>query len=110
MKQNPQMITGSWDDITLVCGNTHDEPVNMVLQEGPSSLFYACPKYHRENRSEGERTCNNRLSIDDFLKARPSMRKSLRRSCGTNGCSLPTTNGKTAKGPWNKVPSALQLP
>lgn len=35
MKQNPQMITGSWDDVTLVCGNTHEQPVEMVLQEGP---------------------------------------------------------------------------
>lgn len=77
MKQNPQMITGSWDDITLVCGNTHDEPVNMVLQEGPTSLFYACPKYHRENRSEGERACNNRLSIDDFLKALASLHEKI---------------------------------
>lgn len=31
MKQNPQMITGSWGDITLVCGNTHEQPVEMVL-------------------------------------------------------------------------------
>lgn len=69
MKQNPQMITGSWGDITLVCGNTHEQPIEMVLQEGPASLFYACPKYHSENRSEGERACNNRLSIDDFFKA-----------------------------------------
>lgn len=77
MKQNPQMITGSWDDITLVCGNTHDEPVNMGRQEGASSLFYACPKYHRENRSEGERACNNRLSIDDFLKALASLHEKI---------------------------------
>lgn len=69
MRQNPQMITGSWGDITLFCGNTHEQPVEMVLQEGPASLFYACPKYHSENRSEGERACNNRLSIDDFFKA-----------------------------------------
>lgn len=41
----------------------------MVLQEGPASLFYACPKYHSKNRSEGERACNNRLSIGDFFKA-----------------------------------------
>ena len=62
------MITGSWNDITLVCCHRHPEPIPMVIQEGPSSLFYACPKYHPENRAEDERACNNRLSLEDYTK------------------------------------------
>lgn len=71
------MITGSWDDITLVYVNTYDEPVEMVLQEGSASLFYACQKYHRKNHSEDEYACKNRLSIDDFLKALEGMLQGL---------------------------------
>ena len=68
MKRQSGIITGSWDDITLLCGNNHEEPVELVIQPGPSSLFYACPKYHAEYRSADERACNNRLSIEDFTK------------------------------------------
>lgn len=60
------MITGSWDDVTLVCGHRHKEPIPMVIQNGPSSPFYACPKYREENREPGERACNNRLSFQDY--------------------------------------------
>lgn len=62
------MITGSWGDITLVCSHRHEIPIPMVIQQGPSSPFYACPKYHPENRSLDERACNNRLSLEDFSK------------------------------------------
>lgn len=62
------LITGTWDDIKLVCCHRHTEPVPMVIQEGPSSPFYACPKYHPENRLPGEYACNNRLSIQDYFK------------------------------------------
>ena len=68
MKQNRGIITGSWSDVTLLCGNGHSEPVTMTIQQGPLSLFYACPKYHAENREVNERACNNRLSIEDFTK------------------------------------------
>ncbi|MBQ3570716.1 MAG: hypothetical protein IJA20_08615 [Methanocorpusculum sp.] len=68
MKKYSGIITGSWEDVTLICGGTHAEPVEMVLQQGPASLFYACPKYHAENRLEGERACSNRLSIEDYTK------------------------------------------
>jgi len=68
MKKQSGIITGSWEDVTLICGGNHTEPVEMVLQQGPASLFYACPKYHAENRTEGERACNNRLSIENFTK------------------------------------------
>lgn len=62
------MITGTWDDITLVCGYRHEEPIPMVIQSGPSSPFYACPKYHPENRVGNERACGNRLSLQDYTK------------------------------------------
>lgn len=58
------MITNSWDDVTLVCCNRHAEPIPMVIQKGPSSLFYACPKY--KDHDEDERACNNRLSLQDY--------------------------------------------
>jgi hypothetical protein len=61
-------IKGTWGDIALVCTHRHAEPVPMTLQQGPTSLFYACPKYREENREEGERACNNRLSLEDFEK------------------------------------------
>jgi len=60
------VISGSWNDVTLVCA-CHDNPVEMVIQQG-QSLFYACPKYHAENREADERGCNNRLSMDDYMK------------------------------------------
>lgn len=67
MSKSDYQISGSWDDITLVCGNGHrDEIVQMRIQEGPSSLFYACPKHAKENRREGEALCNNRLNLVDF--------------------------------------------
>lgn len=62
------IITGTWDNVKLVCCQRHKEPVPMVIQDGPSSPFYACPKYHPENREEGEFACNNRLSVQDFSK------------------------------------------
>jgi ectoine hydroxylase-related dioxygenase (phytanoyl-CoA dioxygenase family) len=61
------MIKGSWDNVRLVCCHRHDEPVPMEIQQG-STLFYACPKYHAENRTEDERACNNRLSLQDYTK------------------------------------------
>lgn len=61
------MITGSWNDVKLVCTHRHEEPIPMILQEG-KTLFYACPKYHTENREEEERACNNRLSLEDYTK------------------------------------------
>ena len=58
------MITNSWDDVTLVCCNRHTEPIPMVIQQGPASLFYACPKY--KDHEIDERACNNRLSLIDY--------------------------------------------
>jgi hypothetical protein len=64
--KNDISISGTWGDIVLMCNYRHEEPVEMALQQGPSSLFYACPKYKTENRTEDERACNNRLNLVDF--------------------------------------------
>ena len=47
------MIRGFWNSVQVICGNHCNEQIEMTVQEGPSSLFYACPKYHPENRTEG---------------------------------------------------------
>ena len=60
------IITGTWDDIKLVCPYRHEEPIEMYIKEGPSSQFYACPKYYDYNRAPDERACNNRLNLVDF--------------------------------------------
>jgi hypothetical protein len=66
MSKNTGIITGTWSSVKLVCAHRHKEPVVMELRQGPSSLFYACPKYYPENRDEGERACNNRLNLVDY--------------------------------------------
>lgn len=61
------MIRGFWQTTTLVCGNHPGrKEVVMTLQQGPKNLFYACPKYHPENRSEDENPCANRISLKEF--------------------------------------------
>lgn len=60
------MIRGFWNSVQVICGNHCNEQIEMTVQEGPSSLFYACPKYHPENRTEGERPCFNRLSLSEY--------------------------------------------
>lgn len=60
------MVKNFWKKIVLVCGNNHQEMVEMNLINGPASLFYACPKYYPENRSPQERACANRINLIDF--------------------------------------------
>ncbi|MDR0286478.1 MAG: hypothetical protein LBI03_02040 [Clostridiales bacterium] len=61
------MIKGFWQTTTLVCANhSGTEEVIMELQQGPKTLFYACPKCNPENRSEGECACNNRITLKEF--------------------------------------------
>ena len=62
------VISGTWNDIVIVCTYRHGEPVEMKPKEGPESVFFACPKYHEENREPGERACNNRLNLIDHDK------------------------------------------
>ena len=64
-KEADKTITGIWKDITIVCG-CHERPVKMIIQEGPSSLFYSCPRYYPENRNENESACANRINLIDY--------------------------------------------
>ena len=60
-------IKNSYSWLELICGN-HDEDTSipMEIKIGPSSPFYACPKYYEENRTPGERKCVNRISEVDY--------------------------------------------
>ena len=64
------MIQNLWQNIVLYCGNheKENELVKMTIQNGPSSLFYACPKYYPDNREVGEKACPNRINFVDFEK------------------------------------------
>lgn len=57
------MIKNIWSNVKFFCGHDHKEPIEMAYQQGPDSLFYACPKYHPENREPEERACSNRLNL-----------------------------------------------
>ena len=61
-------IAEAWKYIKPKCGCHGENKIDMVIQEGPASLFYACPKYHPENREPGERACNNRLNLIEYQK------------------------------------------
>lgn len=61
-------IKNIWKEIEVYCGNGHNELVKMEIQQGPHSLFYACPKYHPENRTKDERACANRINLIDYEK------------------------------------------
>lgn len=62
------MIKNIWDITTFYCGHNHKEPVKLQIQQGINSLFYACPKYKKENRSDDERVCANRLNLINAQK------------------------------------------
>lgn len=55
------MIKNLWAVTKIYCGN-HEEPIEMILKQGPKSLFYACPDY--EKRYQGEKGCPNRVSTE----------------------------------------------
>ena len=62
-------ISNSWKNTTLVCGCHGDDKSNvMELHAGPTSVFYSCPKYDKENREEGECQCFNRLDVPEYEK------------------------------------------
>ncbi len=62
------MLKNFWKQIVVVCGNHQGEEILMDLKQGPSSLFYSCPKYYPENREDGEKACVNRINLVDFEK------------------------------------------
>ena len=51
----------SWKNIRLVCACHEDEP-EMIIHQGPHSMFYSCPRYHDPNGP----SCNNRLTFIDY--------------------------------------------
>lgn len=59
-------IDGAWQNIIPICGNHNGEMVQMTINQGPHSMFYSCPKYYPENRTSGERACNNRINLIDY--------------------------------------------
>lgn len=61
-----KMIKNIWNTIEVYCNHRHEKPVKMEIQEGTHSLFYACPKYHAENRLDNEPTCPNRINLIDY--------------------------------------------
>lgn len=62
------MITNLWQKVELYCGNRHEVPVRMDIQQGPTTVFYACPKYHEYNREPGEKACANFLYVNEYEK------------------------------------------
>lgn len=59
------MIKNLWNRVQFYCIHNHEVPVPFRVQEGPSSPFYACPKYFPDNREPDERPCGNRVNLID---------------------------------------------
>lgn len=62
------MFYGNWNSFRLICGNHGDDnSIEMILHEGPHSLFYSCPHYQSifSKDSKGK-SCNNRLNLVDY--------------------------------------------
>jgi len=63
------MDIGLWNNINLICGNHGDDySNNMEMKEGPHSLFFSCPKYISVLEKRAGRSCNNRLTQDDYIR------------------------------------------
>lgn len=60
------MIKNLWQKVRIFCGNGHDEPIEMVLNNFGKTPFYSCPNYYEKNRAENERACANRINLDDY--------------------------------------------
>lgn len=60
---NSCIISGSWQSITLVCGNHEDKTHIMKLQEG-TTLCYTCPSHDKE----GEEKCSNFITLTEYEK------------------------------------------
>ena len=75
------MIRNLWTKVCLYCGNHENASVKMEPHEAPASvisqrlygysekiMFYTCPKYYPEHRSENEVCCRNHISVNEFEK------------------------------------------
>lgn len=58
------MIKNLWKCTNFYCSYRH-APEKMILNDGPHSLFYSCPKYYPENREPNEVACPMRLNLYD---------------------------------------------
>ena len=90
------MIANIWKEIEVFCENRHEEPVKMEIQDGPHSPFYACPKYHPENRTEEERACSNRINLVDYENMINYISDEITENV-KNGCEANLTNYKWTK-------------
>lgn len=59
-------VINSWNNVVPICGNHKEERVEMIINSGPHSLFYSCPRYYSENRKDGEIACNNRINLIEY--------------------------------------------
>lgn len=55
------MIQNLWAITKINCG-CHEKPIAMRLQNGPKSVFYACPEY--DKKYHGGTGCPNRVSTE----------------------------------------------
>ena len=59
------MIKNLWKITHFYCSYRH-EPTEMTINDkGPHSMFYSCPKYYPENRTNDEPACPMRLNFVD---------------------------------------------
>ncbi len=70
------MVLNSAKKIRIVCGNHGDNYENeMYVHEAAEgkSVFYTCPKYVSILAKEPGKSCNNRLSINEYLKMQETL-------------------------------------
>jgi hypothetical protein len=70
------LITGSWGNTTLVCGN-HPTPPTMELEIVGKALVYVCPKCSALHRLPNEEACPNKLSAVEYEKMLTHIAKML---------------------------------
>lgn len=59
------MIKNLWKMTHFYCSYRHD-PVEMTINDkGDFGMFYSCPKYYPNNRTEDEQACPMRLNFID---------------------------------------------
>ena len=97
------MISNLWGNIELYCGNQHEEPQLMTLQQHGKQLCYMCPKCFKDNRADNELPCTNKISANDFEKMLAYIDKILTDSA-MNGDEINLTNHQ-----WKKNKLKLRI-
>lgn len=65
------MIKNFWNNIRIFCGNHRENhTIELMPHEGAEGMdmFYSCPKYYPESRSEDEKACGNRINLIEYQK------------------------------------------